>query len=31
MIWYIIGFVLLLLVVISGLIIIFEKDIEEEK
>jgi hypothetical protein len=30
MIWYIIGFVLLLLVVISGLIIIFEKDIEEE-
>ena len=29
MIWYIIGFVLLLLVVVSGLIIVFEKDIEE--
>jgi len=29
MIWYLIGFVLLLLVVVSGLIIVFEKDIEE--
>jgi hypothetical protein len=30
MIWYIIGFVLLMLVVLSGLIIILEKDIEED-